>query len=105
MNQQFDESLGIRLSPEWIELCHTNLKSLSQDNIDSDAILHQVLHFDLRDVVASRSSDREIYSKYGKLLRESILNSILPSMNKQLCDITLPSSFTCLVQVEELVSH
>ena len=96
------EFLGVHLLPEWVQACFSESKTSSQNNIDSDVILHQVLHSDLREVVASNSRE----NTNSKLPRDTIKISFFDAdMNNQSCKVTLPISFTCLVQVEELVSQ
>jgi RecQ-mediated genome instability protein 1 len=84
ITSQLERNAGVRVSSEWLRACLAHLRETRQPET-ADAVLFQVLHSDLRDVV-SRGEDDGI-------LRQAL------SQNHA----TLPESFCLMVQVEELL--
>lgn len=81
---QLEKIAGVRLSDDWLTACLSHLRQSGQEE-SANAVLYQVLHSDLRDVV-QRNDDNGI-------LRRALAQE----------HAVLPSSFRLLVQVEELL--
>jgi len=108
---------GVHPSTEWLEACRQHLRQLNDINAhnEDDAILHQVLHSDLRDVVRSTTAtaaENEATTTPGKTLRQAITASLptiadastnTTSNNTNSCKAILPATFSILIQIEELL--
>jgi len=111
LRQRFS-SIGISPSSEWLEACLQYLRQQNQA-ADEDAILHQMLNTDLRDVVRcfeppandAGSVVQRNGSSPNTILRKSIDTSNRENQGgqSQSCKSILPQSFKCMVQIEELL--
>eukprot|EP00804_Cyclotella_cryptica_P030805 CCRYP_015074-RA/>CCRYP_015074-RA protein AED:0.03 eAED:0.03 QI:200/1/1/1/0.25/0.2/5/2491/609 len=106
IQHHLEATCGILPSIEWLTQCQTHLRSRGGNNVGNsrseiDAIWHQILHTDLRDVC--ELSDDGVSSSSSiaaaKLLRENVARSLKDGGNKA----TLPPDFKMLVQLEEVV--
>ena len=97
---KLEQIAGVMPSEGWLLACQAFLRLTNEDT--ADAVLHQVLHADLRDVVRpleSNSTTIHTASHSPILLRSSLQQS----MSDELRKVTLPENFRLLVQVEELL--
>ena len=86
IHSQLERVAGVCPSQEWLTACRAHLRETNQPDTP-DAILHQVLHADLRNVVVRNEPS---------VLRRALVES---HQHKSI----LPESFRLLVQVEELL--
>ena len=109
MEERLAIQVGIKPSSEWLEACRNHLRHQTQSSDNEDEVLHQIINTDLRNVVRrldhsvtplSPSQGQETPSF---LLRQAIKNSSNVANTRS----TLPKSFRCMIQIEELldVSH
>ena len=106
IQHHLETTCGILPSTEWLKQCQAHLRSRgSNNNVNSrseiDAIWHQILHSDLRDVceLSDNGGSTADSVAAAKLLRENVARSLTDGENKA----TLPSDFKMLVQLEEVV--
>lgn len=81
---ELERKAGVRVSSQWLSACLAHLRETNQ-HVTADAVLHQILHSDLRDVVQRDNDDG--------VLRQAL------SQDKA----KVPESFILMVQVEELL--
>ena len=99
-----EKTLGLTLSNDWYRDCQAALQQ-QRRSTSTEMIFEQILYHDLRDVV--RDNQHEIrtqpsppaISTQAQLLRHAIAESLQPNEQRK---ITLPSSFRCCVQMEEI---
>lgn len=84
ISSQLERVAGVRVSSQWLTACLAHLRETNEPET-ADAVLYQVLHSDLRDVV-DRNNDNGI-------LRQAL------SQNH----VILPASFSVMCQIEELL--
>lgn len=84
ISSQLQRVAGVRVSSQWLTACLAHLRETRQAET-ADAVLLQVLHSDLRDVV-ERTNDDGIF-------RQALSQT----------HVTLPETFCLMVQVEELL--
>ena len=95
VRQSLLETAGVQPSSHWLEDCQTALGASSEP----DAILQQILHHDLRDVVRELNNEENGISEAAAALRRAQAQSLQPPD----CKAQLPDTFRLLVQVEEFV--
>ena len=98
---------GIEPSSHWLEACRNELTLVSgTNNVSPDAILEQILHHDLRDVVRQLDNNNNNNNNTAssctaaRELRRAQHQSMQASHNYK---ATLPENFRLLVQVEEFL--
>ena len=84
ISSQLERVAGVRVSSQWLTACLAHLRETNEPET-ADAVLYQVLHSDLRDVV-DRNNDNGI-------LRQALSQH----------HAILPENFCLMVQVEELL--
>jgi len=84
ISSQLERVAGVRISSQWLTACLAHLRETSQPET-AEAVLYQVLHSDLRDVVSRNDDDG--------ILRQAL------SQNHA----TLSESYCRMLQVEELL--
>lgn len=94
---QLLQTAGVNPSEDWITACLTHLRLTNTET--ADAVLHQVLHSDLRDVVRPISSGAAPSDGAHAVLRSNIHQSQQSEARKAV----LPASFRLMIQVEELL--
>jgi len=94
---------GVRPSRGWLQACRSHLIAQGETGGDDDALLHQILHSDLRDVVRRSDEDTESSGEDAPLALRRAIRQSLPSANDPPCKSTLPEGFVLLVQVEECI--
>eukprot|EP00559_Dactyliosolen_fragilissimus_P002570 CAMPEP_0184867188 /NCGR_PEP_ID=MMETSP0580-20130426/25337_1 /TAXON_ID=1118495 /ORGANISM="Dactyliosolen fragilissimus" /LENGTH=710 /DNA_ID=CAMNT_0027367289 /DNA_START=94 /DNA_END=2223 /DNA_ORIENTATION=- len=123
MEERFSRLAGVRPSQVWLDSCRQHLQSNSHgEGTEEDAILHQILNSDLRDVVRSFESEdmtamndgfngniqNERRMSKGFQLRHSMVQS-MPGVGNNTnelsgaCKSILPDDFRLMVQIEELL--
>jgi hypothetical protein len=106
---RLEEKVGVNPSEQWLAACQSFLQETNQE-ATSDAVLHQILHCDLRDVVRPVSTQggttTEAHFDASKRLKAAIEAS-QPNNNNNTSTMpakqVLDKSFRLLVQVEELL--
>jgi hypothetical protein len=91
---------GVQPSQHWLQDCQTELRMTGAANCTPDAILQQLLHHDLRDVVREFPAPENDVNHPSVLLRRAVQDSMSAQHNYK---SQLPASFRLLVQVEELL--
>jgi hypothetical protein len=113
--ERLERSVGVQPDNHWLEACQSFFRENLQEG-SNDAILHQILHADLRDVVRSPTtttsrSDPLSCSAASQRLQQAIQNSkpssamaVQQNQHKSQPSLSfLDKSFRLLVQVEELL--
>ena len=107
LQEQLEQTLGLLFSNDWLYDCSTALQQ-QQRSVTSDLILEQMLYHDLREVVRGNNNDSyEIHapqasqplSTQAQLLRNAMTKSLERHESSK---VTLPSSFRCFLQIEEI---
>ena len=91
---------GVMPSEPWLTACLAHLRQTNEDT--EEAVLQQILHSDLRDVVREIETNEMNYQRENTpplLLRSALQQSSVGERRKE----TLPADFALLVQVEELL--
>lgn len=120
--EQLQNVAGVIPSNDWLTACRSHLLNTNEDDtvtVTADAILHQVLHADLRDVVRQlhdggsgiEIQEDPIHStasvaSSAVVLRRAIEESQADSTSSSTTSqrkATLPAHFRLLIQVEELL--
>ena len=96
--EQLQSIAGVAPSTEWLTACRSYLSSI--DNDTPDAVLHQILHSDLRDVIRSSASSVSTTSSSSSILLRQALEKSLVSLQRH---SQLAADFRLLVQMEELL--
>jgi hypothetical protein len=91
---------GVQPSQHWLQDCETELNVTGAANCTADAVLQQILHHDLRDVVREFPATEYDANHPSVLLRRAVQDSMSAQHNYK---GQLPASFRLLVQVEELL--
>jgi hypothetical protein len=94
---QLQSIAGVRPSQQFWQACTNALAAVSHAT-RVDAVLEQILHHDLRNVVRSNSATTNTVPPESLALRRAIRDSTTASK------ATLPATFRLLVQVEEVVN-
>ena len=111
--EQLEQALGIKLSNDWCDGCYTALQQ-QQQRVTTDMMFEQLLYHDLRDVVRGNNDRDELHTPLqpvsqqhlqlpltaALLLRNAITTSV--ERNGTTHKNTLPSSFRCCLQIEEI---
>jgi hypothetical protein len=95
------QTAGVMPSEDWLTACQAHLRLTNEET--ADAVLLQILHTDLRDVVrplATNSTPTNLNSTSPPMLLRNLLQQ---SMRGEARKETLPTNFRLLVQVEELL--
>lgn len=96
---QLKNTAGVAPASHWLQDCCNELQ-LSQQTVSVDAVLEQVLHHDLRDVVREFEGVEALSThRPSVILRRAMQESLCAPIFKS----SLPESFRLLVQVEELL--
>lgn len=98
---KLEQTAGVIPSDDWLTACQAHLKLTNEET--ADAVLHQVLHADLRDVVRpleTNSTPTNLNPTSPPVLLRHLLEQ---SMRGETRKETLPTNFRLLVQVEELL--
>jgi RecQ mediated genome instability protein len=106
LREHLEQKLGLVISNDWYDDCYTALQQ-QQPHITMEMIFEQMLYHDLRDIVRGNNAHFEIpteqpsqaLSDQAQLLRNAITKSMEQSATHK---ITLPSSFRCCLQIEEI---
>ena len=100
IREKLQQIAGIQPSEHWLEDCLNELRLTSNDGDSPDAILQQILHHDLRDVVRfCDDNNSENNNSPAQPLRRAVVDSQSNANKKAI----LPNNFRLLVQVEELL--
>lgn len=111
IREELKKIAGVEPSRHWLKDCCNHLQSTNQNNaeaVSADAVLDQILHQDLRDVVRVFDENEQpavaMASRGSKKLRRALRESVSSSNRKAV----MPASdddgeFRLLVQVEELL--
>jgi hypothetical protein len=91
---------GVQPSQHWLQDCQTELRMTGAANCTPEAVLQQILHHDLRDVVRIFPAPENDANHPSVLLRRAVQDSMSAQHNYK---SQLPASFKLLVQVEELL--
>lgn len=97
---QLEKTTGLILSQDWLSSCRTHLQNVSQETVD--AVLCQVLHADLRDVVRPLNHHSVVETTSVELPHLLLRKAVTESLDGEARKAILPSTFRLLVQVEEL---
>mmetsp|Transcript_26715 Transcript_26715/g.40383 ORF Transcript_26715/g.40383 Transcript_26715/m.40383 type:complete len:537 (-) Transcript_26715:2109-3719(-) len=97
---QLEKTTGLILSQDWLASCRTHLQHASQETVD--AVLCQVLHADLRDVVRPLNQHSAVETASVDLPHLLLRKAVTESLRGEARKAILPSTFRLLVQVEEL---
>lgn len=101
VREKLDRIAGVQPSQHWLQDCWTELSMTGAANCTADAVLQQILHHDLRDVVREfPPSEMNDANHPSVLLRRALQDSMSAQHNYK---GQLPASFRLLVQVEELL--
>jgi hypothetical protein len=95
------QTAGVMPSEDWLTACQTHLRLTNEET--ADAVLLQILHTDLRDVVrplATNSTPTNLNPTSPPMILRNLLQQ---SMRGEARKETLPTNFRLLVQVEELL--
>jgi hypothetical protein len=100
IREKIERIAGCHPSQHWLQDCETELRATGAANCTADAVLQQILHHDLRDVVREFPAVTVTENHPSFLLRRAIRDSMSAQHNYK---SQLPASFRLLVQVEELL--
>jgi hypothetical protein len=108
MRETLSRIAGVQPSQHWLQDCQTELRMTGAANCTADAVLQQILHHDLRDVVRifpaentnGTTATADDSNHPSVLLRRAVQESLTAQHNYK---SQLPASFRLLVQVEELL--
>ena len=97
---KLEQTAGVIPSEDWLTACQAHLRLTNEET--ADAVLLQVLHADLRDVVRplETNSATNLNSNSPPMLLRHLVQQ---SMSGETRKATLPINFRLLVQVEELL--
>ena len=110
LREHLRQTLGLTLSNDWYHDCFAALQQQQRSrSINSDMILEQILYQDLRDVVRDNLYEMRtppspsVLSTQAQLLRNAVTESLQQNERSTTSSkITLPSSFRCCLQIEEI---
>jgi hypothetical protein len=101
VREKLDRIAGVQPSQHWLQDCWAELGMTGAANCTADAVLQQILHHDLRDVVREFPATSMNDANHPSfLLRRALQDSMSAQHNYK---SELPPSFRLLVQVEELL--
>ena len=100
VRDKLDRIAGVQPSQHWLQDCWAELGMTGAANCKADAVLQQILHHDLRDVVREFPALQNDANHPSFLLRRALQDSMSAQHNYK---SELPPSFRLLVQVEELL--
>jgi hypothetical protein len=100
VREKLDRIAGVQPSQHWLQDCWAELGMTGAANCTADAVLQQILHHDLRDVVREFPPSQSDVNHPSFLLRRALQDSMSAQHNYK---SELPASFRLLVQVEELL--
>jgi hypothetical protein len=100
VREKLDRIAGVQPSQHWLQDCWAELGMTGANNCTADAVLQQILHHDLRDVVRQFPPAENDANHPSVLLRRALQDSMSAQHNYK---SELPPSFRLLVQVEELL--
>jgi hypothetical protein len=100
IREKIERIAGVQPSQHWLQDCETELSVTGAANYTADAVLQQILHHDLRDVVREFPATVYDANHPSVLLRRAVQDSMSAQHNYK---GRLPASFRLLVQVEELL--
>jgi hypothetical protein len=100
IREKIERIAGVQPSQHWLQDCETELSVTGAANYTADAVLQQILHHDLRDVVREFPATVYDANHPSVLLRRAVQDSMSAQHNYK---SELPASFRLLVQVEELL--
>ena len=106
LRENLEQTLGLVISNDWYEDCVTALQQQQRSITTADMIFEQMLYHDLRDVVRGNHHRSEMNGESqppplptpAQLLRNAVTASMRQNASKE----TLPSSFRCCLQIEEI---
>jgi hypothetical protein len=101
IRSQLEQTAGVAPSEDWLTACQAHLRLTNEETVD--AVLHQVFHADLRDVVRPSETNNNSATQNSSSSHMLLRNFLQQSMRGETRKATIPASFRLLVQVEELL--